>query len=214
MKQFGGWWFTDEEAHFPEWMAKKNQSIDGRLAYQGHKLLASVEQCKTFGCAVDVGGHIGTFSYYLAQRFETVHAFEPVPAFRECFNRNVTAPNVTLHACALGASEGRVGMHIVPSDTGGTYVSGPGTTPMRTLDSFELQNVSYLKIDCEGGELGVLQGAVETLKRCRPVCMVEQKVHKLIPNFGIHGRPALDFLVAMGARQVREMGGDHILVFD
>lgn len=214
MKQFGGWWFTDEEAHFPEWLAKKNQTIDGRLAYQGHKLLASVEYCKTFDCAVDVGGHVGTFSYYLASRFKRVHAFEPVAAFRECFQRNVEAPNVTLHSCALGAVPGSVCMHVVPSDTGGTYVSGAGDVEMRTLDSFSLASVSYLKIDCEGGELAVLQGAVETIKRCRPVCMVEQKVHKLLPNFGIQGRPALDFLLSMGARQVREMGGDHILVFD
>jgi FkbM family methyltransferase len=213
MKQFGGWWFTDHEAHFPEWIAKKNQLIDGRLAYQGHKLLASLEYCRSFRCAVDVGGHVGTFAFYLAKRFEMVQSFEPVGDLRECFARNVDAKNVTLNPYALGAAPSMVDMRIMPADTGGTYVCGAGDVEMRTLDSFELRDVDYLKVDCEGGELGVIQGAIETLKRCRPVCMIEQKQRLLEKNFGLRGTPAVDLLKGLGARVVREISGDYILVF-
>jgi FkbM family methyltransferase len=214
MKESGGWWFTDEEAHFPDWIAKKNQLVDGRLGYQYHKLAASLEFCKSWRVAVDVGGHVGTFAFYLANRFAHVHSFEPVAQLRECFARNVGAENVTLHPVALGAQAARVGMHIVPADTGGTYVLGGGDIEMRTLDSFELRDVDYLKVDCEGGELGVIQGALGTIKRCRPCCMIEQKQKKLSKNFGLRGTPAVDMLKDMGARVVREMSGDYILVFD
>jgi FkbM family methyltransferase len=211
MKQAGGWWFTDEEVHFPSWIASKNQLIDGRLAYQGHKLLASLEYCKSFRCAVDVGAHVGTFAYYLASRFSQVHSFEPVAAFRECFVKNVEALNVKLHACALGAAPGMVGMHIVPSDTGGTYVSGSGDVEMRTLDSLGLMEVDYIKVDCEGGELAVIQGAMSTIQEWRPVCMIEQKQHIMGKNYGVTGTPAVDLLVEMGYQVRKTISGDYIL---
>lgn len=214
MKQFGGWWFPDEEAHFPDWLQKNGIMIDGRLAYQGRKWQTALGYCRSFRTAVDIGGHVGTFSYYLATRFAAVHAFEPVPQFRECFVRNVEAANVTLHPFALGDAPAMVGMHIVPADTGGTYVSGAGDVEMRTLDSFDLQDVDWLKADCEGGELVALQGAVETLKRCRPACMIEQKAHKLGPNFGIKGTPAVDFLKSLGYTVRAAMSGDYFLTFD
>jgi FkbM family methyltransferase len=213
VKLAGGWWFTDEEAHFPAWIENKNQLIDGRLAYQGHKLMPSLEYCRQFRTAVDVGGHVGTFSFYLAKRFERVHSFEPVARFRECFVRNVEAKNVELHPLALGAAPAMVGMHIVPEDTGGTYVSGVGDVQMVTLDSLGLEDVDYLKIDCEGAEEAVILGGMETIKRCRPVCMVEQKQKIMGRNYGTAGTPAVDRLVELGARVVREISGDFILVF-
>jgi FkbM family methyltransferase len=213
VKLAGGCWFTDEEAHFPAWIENKNQLIDGRLAYQGHKLMPSLEYCRQFRTAVDVGGHVGTFSFYLAKRFERVHSFEPVARFRECFVRNVEAQNVELHPFALGAAPAMVGMHIVPEDTGGTYVSGVGDVQMVTLDSLGLEDVDYLKIDCEGAEEAVILGGMETIKRCRPVCMVEQKQKIMGRNYGTAGTPAVDRLVELGARVVREISGDFILVF-
>jgi hypothetical protein len=43
---------------------------------------------------------------------------------------------------------------------------------------------------------------------------VEQKAHKLGPNFGIKGTPAVDALLALGAKQRKVMSGDYILSFD
>lgn len=213
MKRACGWWFPDAEEHFPAWMEEKNQSVDGRLGYQYHKLSASLEFCKSFRVAVDVGAHIGTWSFYLAKRFEQVHAFEPVEDFRACFIRNVDQERTMLYPYALGASQARVGMHIVPADTGGTYVSGHGDIEMRTLDSFDLRDLSYLKVDCEGGELAVLQGAVETLKRFRPCCVIEQKQHRQLADGAVKGTPAVDLLLAMGAKQRALLSGDHILTW-
>jgi len=44
---------------------------------------------------------------------------------------------------------------------------------MVTLDSFDFPRVDIMKIDVEGMEADVLQGATETLKRCRPILYVE-----------------------------------------
>lgn len=51
------------------------------------------------------------------------------------------------------------------------------TFPVDTLDSFEVESAQWLKIDTEGCELAILQGAVETLRRCRPRIILENHVH-------------------------------------
>jgi hypothetical protein len=71
--------------------------------------------------------------------------------------------------------------------------------------------VDFIKIDCEGYEHHVIEGARETILRCKPCIIVEQKPHKLGPNFGIKGTPAVDLLKSWGYKVVREIGGDFIL---
>ena len=45
--------------------------------------------------------------------------------------------------------------------------------PVRTLDSFGLTSVGFIKIDVEGHELAVLQGACKTIALSHPILMVE-----------------------------------------
>lgn len=234
MFQYQGIWLPDGEKHFPAWMTRNGELVDGKGTYQIKKLRAALEHCKQLRVAVDVGGHVGLWAGHLAARFFYVHAFEPVAEFRECFKRNTAMDggyiqgigfehthttdekhHMHLYQVALGAAAGRVAMKIPPLDggidTGGTHVGGDGDIEMRTLDSFDLQNVDFIKIDCEGYENHVLEGARETLLRCKPCVIVEQKPHKLGPNFGIKGTPAVDLLKSMGYTVRREISGDYIL---
>ena len=45
--------------------------------------------------------------------------------------------------------------------------------PARTLDSYNFEDVDCIKIDVEGSELLVIEGAKETIDRCRPSVQVE-----------------------------------------
>lgn len=223
MFEFQGIWLPDGEKHFPEWMAKHGELVNGKGTYQIKKLRAALGFCKHFRTAVDIGAHVGMWSMHLAPRFQQLHAFEPVAQYRECYERNVAHRDHTyLYPCALGREEGRVRMQIDPSSSGGTFVgevSGDrerkdGWVPAYTLDSFGLADVDFVKIDCEGFEHHVVAGAEETLRRCQPTIIVEQKSHKLAGNFGIANRPALEMLVSFGAKVRKEMGGDFILNWD
>jgi FkbM family methyltransferase len=125
----------------------------------------------------------------------------------------------TLHRFALGALEGFVQMSVDPADTGGTHIKAvvdDGNIEMRTLDSYELPQLDFLKIDCEGYEHHVVAGGRETIARCKPVVIVEQKPHKLAANYGVKGKPAVDFILGLNLGYVlrREMGGDFILSVD
>jgi FkbM family methyltransferase len=228
--EFQGIWFPDGEKHFPEWMAKNGELVDGRGTYQIKKFRAAMEYVKNFRIAVDVGAHVGLWSMQLSRRFEIVHAFEPVEAFRKCFLANTKHYGVHLYDCALGASNGVACLQVDQADTGGTHVAEWMSTDeigisdrhslssrqqmadMCPLDDYALSYVDFLKIDCEGFEHLVIEGARETLLRCKPCVIVEQKPHKLGPNFGIKGTPAVDLLKEMGYRVAKEIGGDYIMV--
>jgi FkbM family methyltransferase len=214
VKEFGGWQFPDGEEHLTTWMAKANHQVGGRLSYQYRKIEIALAHVRNFRVAVDVGAHIGLWSWHLAPRFGAVKAFEPIPSHAECFQVNVVAPNVDLHQCALAGQAGYLRFYRCPGNSGHTHVSVDGDTecPARTLDSFNFQVVDFLKIDCEGYEREVVAGAVETLKRCKPTIIVEQK-----SNFGsLYGygnHAGLELLKSMGAKLVAEKAGDYVLTW-
>jgi FkbM family methyltransferase len=215
-----GIWLPDGEKHFPKWMTENGEVVDGRGTYQIRKWRACLPWIKQWRRAVDVGAHVGFWTIQMAPRFVKVEAFEPVQAMRECFSQNVGARiNVNLYAEALGDFSGSVLMAYDPADSGGTHVARrsdgrAGSVPIAPLDSFGWADVDFLKIDCEGYEVNVLKGAVETLRRCKPCVIVEQKPHKLGPNFGIEGTPACDLLREEGAFMRTAIGGDYIFAWD
>lgn len=213
MKKLHGWHFPDHEKHLPEWMEhpKNKLVLNGRIAYQGQKQVAAIELCKERRTAVDVGGHIGLWSFNLANWFENVRAFEPVAEHRACFEANVPFDNVELHAIALGSEPGSVSMKTEDGSSGNTTVAGDGDIPMMTLDSIGLSYVDFIKIDCEGYEENVLRGAERTLERWKPVVIVEQK-RDMATRFGLKVLGAVEFLTERGYRVAKEISGDYIMV--
>lgn len=210
-----GWWFPDGEAHLPEWMANPNNRVilNGRAAYQGKKQAAALHLCKSFRTAVDVGGHVGLWSYNLGHRFGMVHAFEPIAAHRECFAKNVDLPNVQMYPRALGEKNAMIAMHTMPTSSGDSIVSGDGDIPMDRLDDYEFEDVDFIKLDCEGYELFALRGGEETLKRWKPVICVEQKPGKA-QQFGLKEIGAVNYLQELDAKLRLTMSGDFFLSWD
>jgi FkbM family methyltransferase len=179
MYESHGWWFPDAEDHFPKMLAK-SVSKGGPTEYQYQVRNRSLNYVKQNRVALDIGANVGLWSRDLVKHFDNVIAFEPVLMFRECLARNVFAKNLEVRSIALGDQEGMISMIITEGNTGHTHVdpnSVNGDTQITKLDSLNIDNVDYIKIDCEGYEYRVLRGAEETIKRCRPVVVIEQKPH-------------------------------------
>ena len=179
MYESHGWWFPDTEDHFPKMLAK-SVSKGGPNEYQYQVRNRSLNYVKQNRVALDIGANVGLWSRDLVKRFDAVIAFEPVAMFRECLTRNVFAKNLEIRDIALGDQEGMIKMIITKGNTGHTHVdpdSINGDTQITRLDSLELPIVDYIKIDCEGFEYRVLQGAEQTIKRCQPIVVIEQKPH-------------------------------------
>ena len=210
-----GLWLPADETHLIEWMAKVNTVVDGKPTYQYHKLEAALAFCRQRRRAVDIGAHCGLWSMHLAKLFDRVEAFEPVDVHQDCFMRNVTASNVTLHAMALGEADSRVAMSTAPSSSGDTTIAGPGNILLRRLDDVlgAVDDVDFVKADCEGYELFALKGGEQLLRRCKPCIVVEQKPGKA-PQFGLGERDAVAWLQQLGATVRREISGDFILSWE
>lgn len=223
MKCVGGIWLPLEEQHLVEWMQNMNLQVNGKLTYQFSKLQAAMKlvPVERRRVAVDVGAHVGLWTMHLVRLFSFVEAFEPNYALLECFRRNVDGQNVTRHPYALGPTAGFTSLRRFDGNTGHTMntgvekvrTNGEGgkEVEVRTLDSFEFQHVDFIKIDVEGFEPGVIEGARETILRCRPVMVVEAKNFESHHGYG--KLEAINMLTAMGMMIKHNIGGDHIMVW-
>jgi FkbM family methyltransferase len=179
MKERDGIFFPEGDEHFINWPG-------GAADYQRKQSDAALACVREFACAVDIGAHIGLFSRRFAARFDEVFAFEPVPELQECLWANAPA-NVRLMPFALadvcGAASFR---YMTRGNSGGSFLEAHGVTEsklkgkqvlveVRTLDSFELDRVGLIKVDVQGADYQALLGAQQTIARCRPVLLVEEK---------------------------------------
>ena len=218
MKQARGWWWPDHEKHLLDWLAnpKNNVVINDRVAYQGKKQTAALACVPTDRrrTAIDVGAHIGLWSWNLAHWFKNVEAFEPVEAHRACWEKNMAASRAgiaKLWPCALGDHEDMVSIYTADTSSGDSWVKGKGDVPMKTLDSFGFENVDFIKIDCEGGEELVLRGAERTVKTWKPIICVEQKRDHAQAHFGLATLGAVKLLQGWGYKVAAEISGDYLM---
>lgn len=218
MKNVGGIWLPDNEHHLVEWMTRVGRLVDGKLAYQFHKLEAALALVKRFNFAIDVGAHCGLMSMHLAKRFNFVDAYEPVAEHRACFEKNVVGGIVTLYPFACGAVPGTVTMKTDPTSTGDTYPDPSlhdGDVKVVRIDDMTAPDVmvDFIKLDCEGFELFALQGAEQLILRSKPAIMVEQKPNKA-SKFGLGDTDAVEWLKDRGAVLRKEISGDYLLSWD
>jgi FkbM family methyltransferase len=137
---------------------------------------------------LDIGANIGYFSLLFAKWMRgtgAVHAFEPFPCTRRRFERNLDLnPQlksiVRLHELAMSDFEGSISMAVPDEGNPGCNhlnPKDPGTIKVTSVDAFarleRLSRLDFMKIDVEGSEVALLQGAEETINRFRPVLMIE-----------------------------------------
>lgn len=208
MKLIKGIWFPDGDQHFEAQLAA-NPLIEGRGTYQWKKYIAARDLVGVKRHAVDVGGHVGLWSRVMARDFDRVTAFEPLPSLRECFERN--APDVTLMPYAVGARDCDARIEMPADNTGNAQVSERGElVRMVALDGQDLDPIDLLKIDVEGYEFDVVRGAEHSIKRNRPVIVIEQKRNNA-ERYGWKQWDAVGLLKDWGMIEVAMMNGDHIL---
>jgi FkbM family methyltransferase len=131
-------------------------------------------------CFLDIGAHVGTYTWTAGKKALHTHAFECNPRSFCYLAANVAlhdlADKVTLHSCALSDYDGRASFIHRSEDGGGSGIrelSAADAALPRTevrvvrLDSLELPGgrIGFVKIDVEGAEREVFLGAVETLRR-------------------------------------------------
>lgn len=206
MQQVAGVFLPDGERHMPDYLRRSGGS------YQSPHLQRALEFVDRWDLAIDVGAHVGLWSRALVQRFERVVAFEPLPQLRACLERNVVSERLQVVPMALGNEHGSVAFDYDAAHTGATHVAPgrKGLIPLGKLDDFRLENVDFIKIDVEGFELQVLEGAEATLRANQPVVILEEKLHGA-RHFGQEPYAAIKILEGLGAVVLDRVVDDLIL---
>ncbi|CAD6509390.1 hypothetical protein LMG27952_00273 [Paraburkholderia hiiakae] len=140
--------------------------------------------------ALDIGANIGCTALALSQIVGDgkVVAVEPVPRTFALLTKNVGAvANITRQNFAFGSQAGTLPMQGSETNLSGAFIANEFHTgraghftvdvAVRTVDeafsSLGLEKVDFMKIDVEGFELDVLEGATETLRKCKPRVVLE-----------------------------------------
>jgi FkbM family methyltransferase len=175
----------------------------GRIIADGHEWEPHVREAieraaDPDGVAIDAGAYIGVHTLTMASSFRQVHAFEPQQRIYQtlCGNlalnscSNVTTHNVALYDragsvrlapperqdTAIPLKDGEPDYANIPNAAALTYDFLPeeiGDVRAIALDELAFEHVRLIKVDTQGADLRVLQGAINTIRRWQPIILFE-----------------------------------------
>jgi len=159
----------------------------GWLAVESATVLLWSELCRTARVAIDAGAHTGYFSLVAwSVGTQQVFAFEPHAdiANRCAMNMALNQARVTVIPAALGDFTGSADLQVagegLPSGSSLVREVNAGssrTVPVFTMDEWAVQwdvkDVDAMKLDVEGAELAVLNGAAGVLEASHPAVIFE-----------------------------------------
>jgi FkbM family methyltransferase len=155
-----------------------------------HELLFLNEFLKSGMVVADAGANMGMFTVFAARRVNhgKVISFEPVPSVFQRLQANIQIndfKNVIALQTGLSDKYGKLPIYEIEGDNEGLSTLYPGAlkksnvteVEVKPLDeilrALEVQNLELIKMDIEGGELPALKGAAETIRKFRPVVLIE-----------------------------------------
>ena len=167
-------------------------ALDGGLMYEQSTSACIITMLREGDVVVDVGAHVGWFTLLTATMVGNsgrVMAFEPVADNFEHLQANIDRNffcNVEAVQAAVGARQGSASLFINADNDGGHALWDVGLHPMNelsrahpqkvdvavvdldtTLDAAGLDRIRLIKIDAEGAEIQVLEGARRALAEGR-----------------------------------------------
>ena len=145
---------------------------------------------------LDIGANVGEFSEYYSSKFMHVHAFEPVSTTFENLEKNMSSyDNVSVYNVAIGDTisnvdivnlKGHSTRNKIQDERGKDWLAERiekrnldhsdwkiETIQQFTIDSYSFENVDLIKIDTEGYILPIINGMLDTIKRCSPFLYIE-----------------------------------------
>jgi FkbM family methyltransferase len=209
VKNVYGYWLPEHDTHFEGYLHRLH-AAGHPVEYQYEQKKHAFGYCSHFRTALDIGAHVGLWARSMTNVFHRVVAFEPYKPYIPMLRRN--APKAEVREHALGRSRSRVDITVPFGNTGAAFINEKiGDIDVIPLDELGAwSEVDFLKIDCEGYELPVLEGAVKLLSNNNPTIIVEQKPHvHFADKWGQYA--AIEFLEALGYRVLARVIDDWIL---
>ena len=172
---------------------------------------------------VDIGANIGNHSHFFVNECGSrCYSFEP--SSRNFSLLQANCPDQHLFNIALSNHVGSTQLFTYADSMGNNTLSELWDSPppwgknlnveetiVLPLDMFAFPEVTFIKIDVEGAELRVLQGACNTIKRHLPIVLVEYGGDEGLSSAGIEYRSSdiVSYLDSLGYVYIGGAGGDN-----
>lgn len=138
---------------------------------------------------VDAGVAHGTPSLYKTYPDAYYFLFEPIEEFKPHLEKNLKIIKGEYHMIALANREGKARISS-PEKLGGASIMSRSkegrVVPQTTLDQFfsdkTIETPLLIKTDCQGADLLVMKGAVNTLKHCDAAILEVPMAHYFSGN--------------------------------
>jgi len=168
--------------------------------------------CDKNKVAIDVGANWGKYTRIMLKYSKKCWAFEPNPHLSKLLTRTFDS-DLIVKQVALSNKNGKTQIRIPINFPGASSIENENslddfgkvneiTVPIQKLDSYDLENVAIIKIDVEGHEQSVLEGAKKILHRDKPSLIIEAEerhkpntinnIRKFLENLGYKGFFFLD----------------------
>jgi FkbM family methyltransferase len=162
-------------------------AIRSNLKYWEPRTLAYFfERARSARTILDIGGYTGIYSLVAAKANpdSKIHVFEPsystVEKLKQNIKLNLFDKRIEVHSVALSNGIGNLYSFLSERDTMASTNSVSRLSSLEaqkvnhvSLDSCHIENVDLIKIDVEGFESEVIQGAIETIRRYKPTIVME-----------------------------------------
>ena len=139
---------------------------------------------------IECGCHIGTHTIKLAKLCKKIYGFEPMPKTNYILNMNIYANKIENAVISdLGVSSQPGKTNFLWTSDGNPGASGLNNNPMgkpeyanikdnievelTSIDSLNLDNLDFMKIDVEGYEQLVIKGGMVTISKFKPIIVME-----------------------------------------
>ncbi len=166
-------------------------SLNQRYDWQLRRIIKVIQPGDKDIVLIDIGAHKGEVTDMTLKFHQGIYLlFEPIPKlYQNLLKQYQGRKNIHIYELGLADEKGSSTFHYNhthPAYSGikkRSYPSGANqveeiTIVLDTLDNVmqafnDIEGVSLIKIDVEGGELGVLHGATETIQKYKPLVVFE-----------------------------------------
>ena len=180
--------------------------------------------------AIEAGGHVGTLAVKLAKTCKMLYTFEPVKSTYNLLKNNMELncedEKYTIFNKGLGESNKTEKISwISPEGSGGVGLTNNFIEPadqlknsddieIITIDSLCLDELDYIKIDVEGYEENVINGGIETIKKFKPLIILEcyESFSPLIEASLEFVMKKYDFLIRLGYEVKHTWKADFLFI--
>jgi|TARA_B110000908_G_C10256379_1_gene455816 FkbM family methyltransferase len=181
---------------------------------------------------IEAGCHIGTHTMVISDLCKTLYCFEPLPSSRKLLESNIALNkrfNVAVSPYALGEANYK-------SEIGWSGIENKGATgilknnaygiptwaekmPERIevdvtyIDNLRIERLDFIKADVEGFEINLINGGLETIKKHKPVILIEWWADGTTPYMVPVVEKDFKMLLDIGYRVENVKDADYLFTF-